>query len=116
MSPTPLLTLAQLLADPGRVAKIPPEQARALLLPASALVVTLAARATEAPADGQGSAQTPAEPDHLLTPEEAAQLLGVKVSWLYRHAKRLPFTRRLSRKCLRFSEAALGKWQAAKRA
>lgn len=57
-----------------------------------------------------------AERDPLLTPEEAARLLGVKVQWLYRHAKRLPFTRRLSRKCLRFSEAGLRKWQAAKRA
>ncbi len=31
------------------------------------------------------------EPDKLLSPEAAAALLGVKVTWLYRHAKTLPF-------------------------
>ena len=45
--------------------------------------------------------------DRLLAPAEAAGLLRVSVRWLYRHASRLPFTRRLSRKALRFSEAEL---------
>jgi hypothetical protein len=42
--------------------------------------------------------------ERLLTPPEAAALLDVTVTWLYRHAGRLPFARRLSRKALRFSE------------
>ena len=48
-----------------------------------------------------------ADPDRLLTPEEAAAILGQSVRWLYRHAANLPFTRRISRKNLRFSEAGL---------
>ncbi|HEY6368060.1 MAG TPA: helix-turn-helix domain-containing protein [Candidatus Binatia bacterium] len=51
----------------------------------------------------------------LLTPEKTAELMGVEVRWLYRHAKQLPFTRKLSRRVLRFSEAGLRKWLAAKR-
>lgn len=52
---------------------------------------------------------TPA-PDRLLTPEEAAALLGVKVRWLYRHAVDFTFTRKLSRKVLRFHEAGLRRY------
>lgn len=56
-----------------------------------------------------------AEEDRLLDAEEAASLLKVTPRWLYRHAKHLPFTRRLSRKALRFSEAGLLKWRAARK-
>jgi len=45
--------------------------------------------------------------DRLLPPEEAAALLGVTVRWLYRHAPEFTFTRKLSRKVLRFHEAGL---------
>jgi excisionase family DNA binding protein len=55
------------------------------------------------------------EKDRLLTPEEAAERLGQNVRWLYRHAKELPFTRRISRKNLRFSEASLLRWLAARK-
>ncbi len=64
--------------------------------------------------DGNGNGNGQAE-DHLLTPEEAAGKLNVKLCWLYRHAKTLPFTRRLSRKALRFSESGLLRWQAARK-
>ena len=57
---------------------------------------------------------TPA-PDTLLTVAQVTQILEVTPKWLYRHADRLPFTRRLSRKALRFSEAGLRKWLAARR-
>jgi excisionase family DNA binding protein len=53
--------------------------------------------------------------DHYLTVEEAAGKLNVTVSWLYRHAGKLPFARKLSRKVLRFSESGLLRWQAARR-
>lgn len=43
----------------------------------------------------------------LLTPEEAAARLGVEVRWLYRHHKQFTFSRKLSRKCLRFDPAGL---------
>ena len=53
--------------------------------------------------------------ESLMTPEEAANLMGVNRKWLYRHADKLPFTRRISRKNLRFSEAGLRRWLAAKK-
>lgn len=57
-----------------------------------------------------GSGSAPSREDRLLTVEEAAQRLGVAPRWLYRHARTLPFTRHLSRKALRFSEAGLHRW------
>jgi len=73
-----------------------------------------AAIAARLVAQANGQPEAPAE-DRLLTPEEAAPLLGVTVTWLYRHAKHLPFARRLSRKCLRFSGVGLRKWQVTRR-
>jgi len=55
------------------------------------------------------------ERDVLLTPENTAALIGVNRRWLYRHADKLPFARRISRKNLRFSEAGLRRWVAAKK-
>jgi len=53
--------------------------------------------------------------DRLLTPVEAARIMNTSKTWLYRHSKKLPFTRKLSRKSLRFSENGLRKWMEAKR-
>ena len=53
--------------------------------------------------------------DRLLTVDEAADVLGVKTGWLYRHADRLPFTRKLSPKMLRFSELGLRRYLGALR-
>ena len=54
------------------------------------------------------------EKDKLLTPQEAAEMLGQTVRWVYRHAPQWTFTRRLSRKCLRFQENALRRYAAAR--
>ncbi len=50
----------------------------------------------------------------LLTVNEAAERLGVSVSWLYRNAKDLPFTRKLGHRTLRFDARALERWAAAR--
>jgi predicted DNA-binding transcriptional regulator AlpA len=60
-------------------------------------------------------AEHPAEKDKLLTPEEAAEIIGVDKKWLYRHAKQLPFTRKLSRKAMRFNEVGLRRWMATRK-
>jgi Helix-turn-helix domain len=52
--------------------------------------------------------------DRLLTPQEAADILGQNVRWVYRHAKQWTFTRRLSRRCLRFPENALRRYATAR--
>jgi len=48
--------------------------------------------------------------DRLLMAEEAAQTLAVSPDWLYRNAKRLPFTRKLGPRMLRFSQQGIQKW------
>ena len=52
-----------------------------------------------------GSPQPAAE--ELLTPDQAAQRLGVTVDWLYRRTRTLPFARKLSRKVVRYSATGL---------
>ena len=53
-------------------------------------------------------------PEALLNIDQAAARIGVPVAWLYRNAKSLPFTRKLSRKQLRFDPAGLDEWLAKK--
>ena len=47
----------------------------------------------------------------LLDVREAAARLNLSVDWLYRHAKKLPFTRRVGR-AVRFDPAGLARWLA----
>ncbi len=53
--------------------------------------------------------------ERLLTIEEAAQILSVSPDWIYRNAKRLPFTRKLGPKMLRFSHQGLLRWLATRK-
>ena len=53
--------------------------------------------------------------DHLLTVDEAAGVLAVERTWLYRHADKLPFTRKLSAGTLRFSSKGLHRWLASRK-
>ena len=55
------------------------------------------------------------EIDRMLTAEEAAEILSMSTDWLYRNAKKLPFTRKLGPKMLRFSEQGIIKWLATRR-
>jgi len=64
-----------------------------------------------------GAAVSPVTPpatdggvDRLLLVEVAATRLGVTPAWLYRHAKELPFTRKVGGRTLRFSERGLERW------
>jgi Helix-turn-helix domain len=106
------VTLVDLLDDPERVKDVAREQIPALLVRLSALEIALAARLEEL--------TTCHEPmglelkDRLLTPEEAAVLLGVSPASLRRNWRRYRFARKLSRKTLRFSETGLRRWIATK--
>jgi predicted DNA-binding transcriptional regulator AlpA len=55
------------------------------------------------------------EADRLLDAEEAAKLLSMSTDWLYRQAKKLPFTRKLGPKMLRFSQQGILKWIATRK-
>src|SRR5215831_14990146 len=58
----------------------------------------------------QAASTTQHETDRLLTAEEAAEMLSMSTDWLYRNAKKLPFTRKLGPKMLRFSYQGIIKW------
>jgi predicted DNA-binding transcriptional regulator AlpA len=90
-----------------------PEDAQAVLPVLAAVEKALSLRANAVP--DPPTVDAPAVGDRLLTPAEAATLLSVSVRWLYRHASQLEFTRRLSRKQLRFSEAGLRNYLARRR-
>jgi predicted DNA-binding transcriptional regulator AlpA len=47
------------------------------------------------------------EEDRLLTAEEAAKVLSTSADWVYRNSQRLPFTRKLGHKMLRFSAVGI---------
>ena len=69
---------------------------------------TIVREEIKAAMNGSGNA------DKLLTLEEAAEILGMSVKWLYRNAQKLPFTRKLGRKTLRFSHNGIQKYLAAR--
>jgi predicted DNA-binding transcriptional regulator AlpA len=114
------LDLARLLEDPSRVTEISDAEILRTMLElaghvsaVSALQSALASRLVLS-SGGAGNGRPEASAaDRSLTPQEAATRLGVTLAWLYRHHTRLPFARKLSPKCLRFSEAGLRKWLAA---
>ena len=53
--------------------------------------------------------------DMLLDAEETAKMLSVSADWLYRNARRLPFTRKLGPKMLRFSSQGIQKYLATRK-
>jgi len=53
--------------------------------------------------------------DRLVDAEEAARLLGTSPGWLYKNARKLPFTVKLHAKMLRFSSLDIQRYIAAKK-
>ncbi len=53
--------------------------------------------------------------DKLLDAQEAARLLCVTTDWLYRNARKLPFSRKLGRKMLRFSSQGIQRYLATRK-
>ena len=54
--------------------------------------------------------QTAAKSDRLLTATEVAERLNVGRRFVYDHAEKWPFTKRLDEGTLRFSERGLDRW------
>jgi excisionase family DNA binding protein len=94
--------------------EVPAESIAPVITRLASLQTALAARLLDQPVNGKQQGSRPEPDDELLTVVDAAKLLNVSEDWIYRRAGRLPFTRRLSRKALRFSKAGLLKWRAAK--
>src|SRR5262249_32695880 len=108
--------LARLLQDPSLVARLSPEAARTLLAESATVVMQVAALqpvllAQLAAAEARGGSTT----EGLLDVKAAAARLRVSTNWLYRHARHLPFSRRIGRRAVRFDAAGLARWAAARR-
>ena len=111
MTPELRARLGAILDDPDRVVDVPRDQVGSLIGTIVHLLGHLAGRLQGQVGDESGPApDRRVRPDRLLTPGETSAILGVSRRWLYRHADKLPFTRRLSRKCLRFSESGVYKY------
>jgi len=63
----------------------------------------------------QAASQNGHQEDKLLSAEEAAGILSVSPDWLYRHGSRLPFTRKLAPRVLRFSSQGIQKYLATRK-
>jgi len=57
----------------------------------------------------------PIPPERLLSPRQAAELLGIKVTTLYGWARHGRVPVQYVNRCLRFSPSALERWLAAQR-
>ncbi len=116
MSPTPLPTLDQLMADPARVRDLPPEMARDLLLRLIGLQTALLAQAFSPSPGGDGQPEAPPPEDRLLTAKEAAARLGIPAPRIYEMVRRgeLPAKRfgdgEPKRRTVRISSADLRAW------
>ena len=106
--------LRDLIGAPERVADLTHAEAACALVLLAALQASLAARLQEPLAATCREGQL-GEQDRLLTANDVAERLGCSVDWVYRQAKRWPFSKPLGRKTLRFSEAGLNKWIAARK-
>ncbi len=63
----------------------------------------------------KAAAQNGQHGDKLLDAEEACKVLSSSVDWLYRHANRLPFTRKLGPRMIRFSSQGIQKYLATRK-
>ena len=105
MSLTVVPTLTELLAHPERVRDLPPEAALSVLGQVAGLTPLLLARV--ASGNGHGPADDGA--DELLDVKATARRLGASEDYVYRHAKRLPFTVRQGR-MVRFSARGIERY------
>lgn len=113
------LELARLAAALSAVDEVPAPQVPSLLFQLAAAQTALVAAQSNLLArmlSSSDSGTAAGDDDRWLSADEAAEVLKVDRKWLYRRVKSLPFSRRLSRKKLLFSEVGLREWMATRRA
>lgn len=104
--------LSTLLSDPSRVEGVPREELPEIAAAAERLRAVCWARLTalEAPTNGRAPELEAKSGDRLLTVKEVAQRTGLTRRQVYRRAASWPFARKVSERCLRFSEWGLERW------
>ncbi len=104
MTTTNRPTAGELVDRPDRLADLDPDRLPELLVKLTTATALVAARLHTTP-------QGKLDDDRLLDVAEAAQMMGRSADWLYRHAKALPFVRRLNGSVM-FSAQGLQKYLA----
>lgn len=107
---TDIPTMDQMIAEPSRVATLPPEVARTFLISWATVQPLLIMQALK----DIGQAEAPTTPERFLTVVETVARFGVTRRWLYAHAKQMPHSQP-SRKTLLFPERAVTKWFASRK-
>jgi hypothetical protein len=102
--------VAELIRDPVKLQEIQPEDIPPVLATLAALETALAARLMVAAREGVDNPATEPGADRLLAAREAADILGVSVDYLYRHAGALPFAVRPTPGTLRFSAQGIARY------
>ena len=100
--------LAEVIADPERAHNVPREELPLLMAELKRVEVMLQLRLNgpERPAPAQPRQQK------WLTVDEVAARLKVDRRWVYKHARRWRFAKRISRKKLLVSDMGLANWMA----
>ncbi len=99
--------LVALLVDPAHSQEVPVEAIPTLLCQLSALQSALASRLGAVPQTAPPRSSL--SNDRLLKADDVATRANLSRDYVYRHADRFPFTRRIGR-ALRFSEKGLTRW------
>lgn len=122
MTHEPVPTFDQLNADPSQASRLSLSVLSALQAQCAAALARYAATQSLIAAAifdkaYQATVERPQQgtSDRTLDADQIAAALGRNRRWVFRHAKRLPFVRRISRKGLACSEAALFRWREAQR-
>lgn len=92
--------------------RLPARALPGFLVELSALQAHAALRLREHDENRQSVAE---QAERLLSVKETATMFGMSEDWLYRHHVKLPFTRPLGKRTLRFSEAGIRAWLAHRR-
>lgn len=104
------ITLDELARDPKRIGELTRAEVGTLLVRLSALSLALASRLATSTADAASNdADGAPGPDRLLDVNEAAKIIGMSATTLYRNKDRYPFFVRNGHQ-VRFSGNGIAKW------
>jgi hypothetical protein len=105
-----LAIIKKVATEPDGLAGLSAEERTLLLVECRSMIGTLTSMAQPSEPAPQTSERSSPPRAPELTPADVAARLQVEVRYVYRHASSWPFTRRISKKVLRFSEAGFNRW------
>jgi len=97
--------LNDLMMNPARAQLLSAEEAGMMLAKLAGVQTVLMGRVLSSSGNGKESSE-----DTLLDVKQASERLNCTTDWLYRNSKKLPFTKRLSPRQLRFSSKGIDKY------